>query len=49
MVTRRAALLALEVAFVGVALVGVALINVPSALILCGVLGTLALERGGIK
>lgn len=45
MVTRRAALLALEVVFVLLTLTGVGLIHVPTALILGGVLGVLAVER----
>lgn len=47
MVTRSAALLAAEVAFVLLALSGVALVHVPTALVLAGVLGVLAVERAG--
>lgn len=39
-------LLLLEVAFVLVALIGVGMLNMSAALIIGGVLGTLACERG---
>lgn len=47
MVTRGAVLLALEVLFVLISLTGVALIHFPTALILAGILGVLAVERNG--
>lgn len=49
MVTRGAVFLALEILFVLVCLTGVALVHFPTALILAGVLGVLAVERNGGK
>lgn len=42
-------LLVLEIAFILVALAGLALINIPAALIIGGVLGMLACERGSSR
>lgn len=49
MVTRARLLLALETLFVLVIVAGVAMVSVPSALVLGGVLGVLAVERATVQ